>query len=204
MTLLDAIGKANEIRPNAIDESLKASWVFEVEAEVAELMEVAMPENKYPNDVELLMPSPFDNIYHLYLCAMIDSVIEDTELYVNDMTISNNARSNAFKWWRRHNMKSCPQYIRSFPWQSKKAGNGKSYGEGVSSVNGMTGDVELTAKDIPFEGSGMSSTNVEGGIVEAFTKKGTNAITLTRAEYAAHKDYYDSLDAFIIIKTGEE
>lgn len=129
MTLLKAIARANTLRPNAIDDSIKADWVWELEAEVAELMDweakteegevITCPINPFPNDCELLMPSPKDNIYALYLCAMIDNTIEDTQLYVNDMTISNKARDDAFKWWRRHNLKKCNQYIRAFPWQPK-------------------------------------------------------------------------------------
>lgn len=117
MTLLKAIAGANALRPNMIDDSLKADWIYELESEVAELMDVELPEMDFPNDCELLMPKPHDNIYHLYVCAMIDFYLEDTTLYVNDMTIANSAKKSAFSWWRRHNMKKCNQYIRAFPWQ---------------------------------------------------------------------------------------
>ena len=117
MKLLEAISYADTLRPNAIDDKLKAMWLWELEAEVAELMEVELPENTFPEDCDLLMPSPQDNIYYLYLMAKIDLAVEDTQLYVNDMTVYNAAVLDAKKWWRRHHMKSCKQYIRAFPWQ---------------------------------------------------------------------------------------
>ena len=119
MTLLKAISRADMLRPNAIDNSIKAEWLWGLEAETAELMDVELPDNPFPNDIDLLMPSPHDTYYYLYLCAMIDNAIEDTQLYVNDMTISNKARDDAFKWWRRHHLKDCKQYLRAFPWQPK-------------------------------------------------------------------------------------
>lgn len=122
MTLRKAIAGANKLRPNAIDDSLKADWIWELESEVAELMDTELPEMNYPEDQELLMPSPHDNIYHLYVCAMIDFYLEDTQLYINDMTMANSAKDSAFRWWRRHHMKKCNQYIRAFPWQPKVKG----------------------------------------------------------------------------------
>lgn len=122
MTLLKAIAGANTLRPNAIDDSIKADWIYELEAEVAELMDTELPEFMFPEDQDLLMPKPYDNFYHLHVCAMIDFYLEDTQLYVNDMTMANSAKDSAFKWWRRHHMKKCNQYVRAFPWQPEVKG----------------------------------------------------------------------------------
>lgn len=120
MKLLEAIARADMLRPNAIDNSIKADWVWELEAEIAEVMDVDLPENPYPNDSdELLMPTPKDNIYPLYLCAMIDLTVEDTALYANDYVVANDAITEAKKWWRRHHLKKSGQYVRAFPWQPK-------------------------------------------------------------------------------------
>ena len=117
MTLLKAIARADSVRPNALDNDLKADWVMELEAEIAELMDVDLPDNTYPKDMDLLMPYPHNNIYYLYLCAKIDFAIEDTQTYMNDMAVANQAIDEAKKWWHRHNLKKSDQYIRAFPWQ---------------------------------------------------------------------------------------
>ena len=117
MNLLKAIARADSVRPNAIDNDLKADWIMELEAEIAECMYAELTENTFPNDMELLMPYPHDNIYYLFLCAKIDFAMEDTESYVNDMAAANQAIDEAKKWWRRHNIKKSRQYIRAFPWQ---------------------------------------------------------------------------------------
>ena len=119
MTLLHAIARADMLRPNALDNSIKADWVWELEAEIAELMDVELPENPYPDDGQLLMPSPKDNIYALYVCAMIDLTVEDTALYANDYVVANSAIVDAKKWWRRHHFKKSGQYIRAFSWQPR-------------------------------------------------------------------------------------
>ena len=104
MKLTEAIIKADELRPNIIGEEIKVNWVFELESEIAEMMRVSLPINKWPNEEqELLMPFPKDNIYVLYLCAHIDNAQEDTELYANDITIANTAISEAKAWWWRNN-----------------------------------------------------------------------------------------------------
>jgi hypothetical protein len=104
MKLKEAIKRADEIRPNAISDELKAAWIYEVEGQIAEMMGRDAPANEFPKDAPLLMPSPHDNIYYLYCAAMIDFAQQDTETYYNDMTLYNAAMSDACGWYRRHNM----------------------------------------------------------------------------------------------------
>lgn len=104
MTLVNAIAKANELRPNSIDDEFKAQWVAELEGEVAEMMGTGAPYFDYPNDADLLMPAPHDYIYVYRLCAMIDAANEETTLYANDSVVFNDAMQKAQSWWRRHNM----------------------------------------------------------------------------------------------------
>lgn len=106
MTLQTAIAKADELRPNAVNDEHKAQWVAELDGEIAEMMERQPQLFNYPEDIELLMPAPHDYIYVYYLCAMIDQASEDTTLYANDAVVANMAISNAKAWWRRHHMPS--------------------------------------------------------------------------------------------------
>lgn len=102
MTLNAAIAKANELRPNTLNDEMKADWVAQLDGDVAEMMELPTPSPDFPVDHELLMPAPYDYIYVYYLCALIDQANEESALYANDMAIANSAISEARAWWRRH------------------------------------------------------------------------------------------------------
>lgn len=103
MKLLEAIIEADGLRPNDIPDSVKAGWLTSLEGEFAEMMEVEIPKNTFPEDRELLMPPPHDGLYPLYLAAMIDSANEETSLYANDMELANEAIGRAKACFRRHN-----------------------------------------------------------------------------------------------------
>ena len=151
MKLREAIARADQLRPNALSNDLKAMWVYDLEGEIAELMDKDFVPNPYPQDSEedLLMPYPKDNIYYLYLMAMIDNALEDTGLYVNDMTIANAAIDEAKRWWRRHNLKKSGQYIRAFPWQPQI----KSEVKEDETPEDTESDTEESGTDIPTEGA---------------------------------------------------
>ena len=103
MTYKDAIAKADSFRPNTLDEKEKYEWLHELDADIAETMELSeIPENPFPGNAELLMPDPHDNIYVLYLAARIDYFNEELDLYGNDMQFANQAVNEAKAWWRRH------------------------------------------------------------------------------------------------------
>lgn len=105
MKLYEAIENANIIRPNSIDDNRKAAWIFELECDFAEMMEVDTPENSYDlehPDIELLMPEPKARCYELYLAAMIDHENQDMDMYNADLTLANASIDDARAWWRRN------------------------------------------------------------------------------------------------------
>ena len=111
MNLREAITRADALRPNAIDEEQKAAWCFEVEGMVAEVIGAQSPKNCFPEDTVLLMPSPHENIYPLYIAAMIDYYHAESTLYQNDLTLFNSAFSDARAWWiREHRPKRNPNW----------------------------------------------------------------------------------------------
>lgn len=69
MKTREAIARADALRPNAVVEEQKANWLYELDGRVAEFMGAPLPEQKWPDDAEHLMPWPYDNIYVLYLCT---------------------------------------------------------------------------------------------------------------------------------------
>lgn len=115
MKLYEAIARADMLRPNAIPEDIKASWIYELEGEFAEMMRVEIPANQYPGgdtETNLLMPYPRDNVYPLYLCAMIDNANEETNLYQNDMMVANSAIKEARQWWWRNFAPKSKKYVK--------------------------------------------------------------------------------------------
>jgi hypothetical protein len=104
MKVRAAITRANALRPNTLSEEQKYAWLYELDGKLSEDMELEeVPENPFPADAELLMPYPCDNIYELYLVAMIDFYNQESALYQNDMGMFNAALSEAKAWWIRHN-----------------------------------------------------------------------------------------------------
>ena len=103
MRIIDAIAEADTLRPNAIEDELKARWLMTVEVEYAEVMGEEMPSLD-DLQAELLMPAPHDYSYVYYLCALIDNYNQDTGLYANDMEMANVAVDAAKAWWIRNNI----------------------------------------------------------------------------------------------------
>lgn len=101
MTLYEVITEVDNLRPNAIDDEMKARWVMQLEVEYAELMGVPVPELEFPEDQELLMTTPHDYSYVYYLSALVDNYNQDTALYNNDYEMANAAVDAAKSWYRR-------------------------------------------------------------------------------------------------------
>lgn len=114
MTIQEAITRADAMRPNAIDDAQKARWVLTLESELAETWGRPFPyeEDVYDPEYELMVRFPRDEVYPLYLCAMIDNAQEDTELYANDMTVANQSITECKAWFRREHRNRHNVYIK--------------------------------------------------------------------------------------------
>lgn len=102
MTIREAISAANDIRPNALDEKVLAAFLHQLDADFAEPMQVPLPPFAWPEDQELLMPTPVSRVYILWLCAMISYMQEDMVAYQIDQEQYSLAYEEARAWWRRH------------------------------------------------------------------------------------------------------
>jgi len=110
MNLFDVLDKANKMRPNAAHDDIKVKLLFkQLEGDVADMFGFTPPEYEYEagtsEDIELLMPHPYDDIYLWFLCAQIDIMNEETQLYENDIELFNAAWARAQAWYRRNNRK---------------------------------------------------------------------------------------------------
>lgn len=113
MTIKEAIERSDMMRPNAVPYTDKLRWLMEFDGHMAEFMGLdPMPpiEREEESDTVLTMPYPHDDIYPLYLNAMINNAQEETQLYMNDMTVANAAIKEAQGWWRRNNMPPRKRY----------------------------------------------------------------------------------------------
>lgn len=119
MFLLDVLDKANKVRPNAAHDDIKVQLLFQkVEGDVANMLGMEPPEYEYdpgdPQDIELLMPYPYDDIYLWFLCAQIDLMNEETELYKDDSETFNAAWARAQAYYRRETRAFSKQNWRVF------------------------------------------------------------------------------------------
>lgn len=93
MTLLEAIKRTKKEKPNACSDESLVSWVNDLEHRIAELFghdsttwvtftvdDIGTDEDASP---ELLMPSPYEDLYIAFLKSKIDYVNEDYESYSN-------------------------------------------------------------------------------------------------------------------------
>ena len=107
MTVCEAVGQADELSPNKIDNALKRRWLAEADGLIRERcvrfsaagfsfegvgadgdVSGALPEE----DEELLVPEPFaGSVYRHYLIAQIDLALGETGRYQNEMQAYNDA-----------------------------------------------------------------------------------------------------------------
>lgn len=109
MTIKEVIKRADELRPNAIEEEIKAAWVWTLDGDIANMMGTKHPADPFPQDAELLASHPHDEMYIFYLMAMIDTANRDSTLYANDSLLFNSAYGEAKASWRRANCPEKPQ-----------------------------------------------------------------------------------------------
>ena len=103
MEIYEAIRRANLLRSNTIEDEQKYAWANDLDGQIAEMMGVDAPVNVFPDDRELLMPSPHEEIYQLYIVSKIDYYNNEIEMYTNDLMVYEAALSEAKAWWRRNN-----------------------------------------------------------------------------------------------------
>ena len=117
-TINEVMGRVDRLTPNAVEERDKARWLLELDGRIyAELTGKDDPETEparsWPEDgdKELLAAPPYDNIYDLYLQAMIAANTAEYEVYNNVTVMFLNAYQQFAAWYRRGHMPE-PTYIK--------------------------------------------------------------------------------------------
>ena len=103
MTIFEAITRANTLRANTLGDAQKYAWLNDLDGQIAEMMGLDAPASTFPDDRELLMPPPHEEIYQLYLVAKIDYYNNEIDMYTNDLMVYGEMLAEAKAWWRRNN-----------------------------------------------------------------------------------------------------
>lgn len=124
MKLLDAIGMADRLKPNAFSLEEKLAWINELEGNLLTLVHGKAKKKKAQTEMkpqegrglnytlpddgerELLVPAPWDSLYWKWLCAMIDYANGEYDKYAASQIVANAAYADYAKW-----------YVRTHPYQ---------------------------------------------------------------------------------------
>lgn len=107
MTVLEAVAFADGVKPNAFTQEQKVRWLSELEGKLEReiLHRAAGALEPYPlpgeGDRELLAPFPYDKVYWMWLCAMVDFANGEYDKYANSMAMANDAYEGYATWYRR-------------------------------------------------------------------------------------------------------
>lgn len=107
-TINEILERVDRLKPNALEDKDKARWLLDldrrtyVELTQADAPEVLPPE-KWPEDGDkpLLVPPPYDNMYDLYLVAMIEFSREEYSAYNNTAELFDQAQKEYRAQYRR-------------------------------------------------------------------------------------------------------
>ena len=117
MTIIDAISRANALKPNGYSQSEKVRWLSTldgiVKREVIDTHEGGEDvlfsgyNDETPLNTELLVPAPYDDVYIRYLEMQIDYANGEYAKYNNSTDAYNLALSDFEKYYNReHKPKS--------------------------------------------------------------------------------------------------
>lgn len=111
MTIAEAITAVDRLKPNQYSTEQKVYWLWQLEEQIFQEI-VNTHENpmmiKRPvinqdtdPDMKLIAPSPYDEVYQLYIMCQIDLGNMEIGKYNNDRTLYNNALMTLRDYWNR-------------------------------------------------------------------------------------------------------
>ena len=110
-TINEVVERVRRSKPNVIEEKDQARWLLELDGRVYEEVTKADEPNKLPVKVwpvdggkPLLVESPYDGIYDLYLTAMICFALGEYGDYNNVLDQFNRTFNEFRAWWRRNHV----------------------------------------------------------------------------------------------------
>ena len=113
MTIIEAINRTDNIKPNGYSQADKIKWLStldgEIKSKILDTHEGNTPsytgyEETTPIDTELLVPAPYDVVYIHYLSMQIDYANGEYGKYNNSMSLYNSAYSEYERYYKRDHM----------------------------------------------------------------------------------------------------
>lgn len=108
MKLKDVLSFVDKMKPgNPYDTSTKIQWLNELEGDIQSKLLKTAPQEiiQYTEDhleETLLIPIPYDKVYWMWVCAMIDFANGEYDRYQNTLQMVNDAYDKYAKWFHRH------------------------------------------------------------------------------------------------------
>ncbi len=108
MKLRELFDFVDGVKPNAFEDDAKLRWLNELEGKIQSLIYHTETDkivaHALPVDEmrQLLVPAPYDKVYWMWLCAMIDFANGEYDKYQNAMVMANDAYSEYAKWYMRN------------------------------------------------------------------------------------------------------
>lgn len=105
-SIADILSYADTLKPNNYDSSLKISWISTLEGRIQiEIMLIAVDAIVTYSETELstipLVPAPYNELYKLYLLAMMDLYGEDYKKYQQSIALFNDLLREYTGWYAR-------------------------------------------------------------------------------------------------------
>lgn len=107
-TINEVIRRVDKQRPNTLEDKEKARWLIQLDGRIyEEATKADAPEVTPPliwpedGDKELLVASPYDRMYYLYLTAMVEFSQGEYDAYNNTVDSYEQARAEWRSWYRR-------------------------------------------------------------------------------------------------------
>lgn len=117
-TMNKVLERVGRTKPNALSDEDKARWLLELDRRIYEEITKADDPERTPPEVfpedgekELVVKAPYDNLYDLYLTAMIEYWMREYDAYNNTVTLFRQAYDEFRARWRRdHRPKPTPGF----------------------------------------------------------------------------------------------
>ncbi len=114
MTIIEAINKIDNLKPNSYTQQDKVKWLSILDGiikteiidthEGSEKVTFNGYEAETPVDTVLLVPAPYDDVYVKWLEAQMDYANGETAKYNNSMVMYNTAYSTFERYYNRTHM----------------------------------------------------------------------------------------------------
>jgi hypothetical protein len=115
-TMNSVIEYVDGVKPNAYDDEVKYRWINTLEGLISrEVHDVRAPEYNLQTDadVPLMVSSPYDDLYHLYVSAMIDFYNREYNEYNNTILMFKERLEQYKVWYIRNSAPSKPRNFRN-------------------------------------------------------------------------------------------